>query len=300
MNDMHRQCDNNNNTTTAHRSMIGGDGGDTLLRLAGAAWFVLSEADEWSWWQYVAWMSIVLAALELLSASVLLVGDATVGRTIPMRGKHLDRFEPLDVAFVVFNKCTTPLFAYHAARAAWRGSFVRFALPDSFGSLLGALALLPVLYVVYDLFYTLFHRALHHRALYRFVHKHHHRQKAPSRGNLDAVNVHPFEFIVGEYTHLLAIFLVGRLLAPVHIAVVVVFILFGGVLASLNHTRFDVKAPLVPALYQVKFHDIHHWYPDSNYGQYTVLWDYLFGWFKPYPNDQRGVRDAISTKLRAD
>jgi sterol desaturase/sphingolipid hydroxylase (fatty acid hydroxylase superfamily) len=82
-------------------------------------------------------------------------------------------------------------------------------------------------------------------------------------------------------------------------------ILFGGVLASLNHTRFDVKAPLFPAIYQVKFHDIHHWYPDSNYGQYTVLWDYIFGWFKPYPNDQRGVRAsaAISpatSKLRAN
>lgn len=34
---------------------------------------------------------------------------------------------------------------------------------------------------------------------------------------------------------------------------------------------------------QVKFHDIHHWYPDSNYGQYIMLWDHAFGWFKPYP-----------------
>ena len=24
-------------------------------------------------------------------------------------------------------------------------------------------------------------------------------------------------------------------------------------------------------------------YPDSNYGQYIMLWDHAFGWFKPYP-----------------
>jgi sterol desaturase/sphingolipid hydroxylase (fatty acid hydroxylase superfamily) len=37
------------------------------------------------------------------------------------------------------------------------------------------------LYVVYDLFYTLFHRFLHHRSVYWLVHKHHHRQHAPTR-----------------------------------------------------------------------------------------------------------------------
>lgn len=61
---------------------------------------------------------------------------------------------------------------------------------------------LPLLYVVYDLFYTVGHRALHHRSVYKYVHKHHHRQRAPSRGNVDAVNVHPFEFVSGEYNHL--------------------------------------------------------------------------------------------------
>ena len=34
---------------------------------------------------------------------------------------------------------------------------------------------------------------------------------------------------------------------------------------------------------QVKYHDIHHWFPESNYGQYIMLWDRLMGSFKPYP-----------------
>lgn len=75
--------------------------------------------------------------------------------------------------------------------------------------------------------------------------QHHHRQKAPSRGNLDAINVHPFEFAVGEYLHLLPIYLV-----PCHAYAVVFFVLAGGVLASLNHTRLDISLPL--GIYSVK------------------------------------------------
>jgi hypothetical protein len=47
------------------------------------------------------------------------------------------------------------------------------------------------LYVVYDLFYTLFHRFLHHRSVYWLVHKHHHRQHAPTRCVASKPNVPP-------------------------------------------------------------------------------------------------------------
>lgn len=158
--------------------------------------------------------------------------------------------------------------------------------------LVNSLVALPLLYVVYDFFYTLFHRALHHRSLYRHIHKHHHRQKAPSRGNADAVNVHPFEFLSGcvlclcalatllqacaacsglnhihfpstqttrEYNHLLAIHLVAQFLPSLHALTVLVFIILGGFLASLNHTRFDIKAPgVLDLLYQVRVRACMH------------------------------------------
>lgn len=38
-----------------------------------------------------------------------------------------------------------------------------------------------------------------------------------------------------------------------------------------------------PTYIQVKYHDIHHWFPESNYGQYIMLWDRLMGSFKSYP-----------------
>ena len=59
-------------------------------------------------------------------------------------------------------------------------------------------------------------------------------------------------------------------------------------LASLNHTRHDVRITLtLPRIgtiliYDVRAHDVHHRLPRSNYGQYIMLWDRLMGSYKPY------------------
>ena len=103
---------------------------------------------------------------------------------------------------------------------------------------------------------------------------HHHRQISPTRGNYDAINVHPFEFLVGEYNHLFVVWLV-----PCHAATILSFLIFGGVLASLNHTRLDLQ---IPGFYDVRNHDVHHRWPRSNYGQYTMFWDRVFGWYRDY------------------
>lgn len=235
-------------------------------RVLGGIMFFLVESREWRWWHYLAWCSFILLVLELLSSLVMLYGRVRFNESqlIAHRGKHLDELSRLDLSFITFNKLTTTLFTMHLLRYAWYSDAVRWSVPQGAADWLLTAALFPALFVVYDFFYTLFHRALHLRGLYKHIHKHHHRQKAPSRGNVDAVNVHPFEFVSGEYNHLLACLIVGRLLAPVPAPMIIAFILIGGVLASLNHTRFDVKFPLFNGVYQVKFHDIHHWYPNSN------------------------------------
>jgi hypothetical protein len=146
------------------------------------------------------------------------------------------------------------------------------------------------------------------------------------------VSVHPIEFATGEYNHLLTLWLVAAHLLPwagraaaqagliaspeawrMHVAVPVVFVVLGGVLATLNHTRFDVRFPVpglewffevslqrgtgrgghvvgrrisLPAALsarQTRLHDVHHWYLNANYYQYCVLWDWVFGTYKPYP-----------------
>lgn len=75
----------------------------------------------------------------------------------------------------------------------------------------------------------------------------------------------------------------------IHIIGVLFFIVTGGIMASLNHTRYDLRLPLFPNLWQVRFHDVHHWAPKTNYAQYTLLWDHIFGSFKPHPDEPNGV-----------
>jgi sterol desaturase/sphingolipid hydroxylase (fatty acid hydroxylase superfamily) len=131
--------------------------------------------------------------------------------------------------------------------------------------------------------------------VYRLVHKHHHRQHAPSRGNTDAINVHPFEFVVGEYIHLLSLLICGHLLRDgVHVGAVMTFIVLGGVAASLNHTRLDVRVPW--GVYEVRAHDVHHRLPKSNYGQYTMAWDRLLGTFRQYSDAAQGPGGATPKK----
>jgi sterol desaturase/sphingolipid hydroxylase (fatty acid hydroxylase superfamily) len=191
---------------------------------------------------------------------------------IKVRGKHLDKLESIDNTYIFINKCLTVIFTYHVIWLCYITPSIKWKIEEI--TLANTIGSLICFYIFYDFFYMWFHRILHIRALYPWIHKHHHRQKAPSRGNTDAINVHPFEFLVGEYLHLLTIYII-----PCHIITVACFIMFGGIFASLNHTRFDIQ---IPGVYSVNVHDVHHRLPESNYAQYIMLWDYLFGSYRPY------------------
>jgi hypothetical protein len=99
-----------------------------------------------------------------------------------------------------------------------------------------------------------------------------------ARGNTDAVNVHPFEYICGEYNHLLAVMLV-----PCHAAAALAFVVVGGVLASLNHTRFEVPSPQ----------------PHSRSWWWAACWrrSTTRGSRYPAPNPTWGVRPSTDAKV---
>lgn len=255
---------------------------------AGAA-FALHDRATWSAAHYVAWALVVAGGMEALTQLVSSCGHVVArARRIRAQGKPLADFEPVDRAFQAINKLVTAAFAYHAVAWAATSPLVRWRPADA--TLANTALALPALFVVYDLPYTLFHRLLHHGAVYGYVHKHHHRQSAPSRGNPDAINVHPLEFVLGEYNHLLAAFLVASALSAathgrdgLHVATLVVFVLGGGVLASLNHTRFDARVSVLGVpVYSVALHDVHHHAYNYNYAQYVPVWDYLLGTYRPH------------------
>lgn len=238
--------------------------------------FQINDITTWTVQFGVVFAGAIWLGLEILSRFLPLVCGTP--KAIKVKGKHLDKFESIDLTFIFINKLFTIMFVYHVIQVTWSTPSVKWAASEL--SVANTIGSFVAFVAFYDYFYMWFHYFLHVRWLYPWIHKHHHRQKAPSRGNLDAINVHPFEYITGEYLHLLTIYLI-----PCHISAVVVFILLGGILASLNHTRFDIELPL--GLYDVKAHDVHHRIPESNYGQYTMYWDKLHGFYRSYEGKEK-------------
>ena len=49
-----------------------------------------------------------------------------------------------------------------------------------------------------------------------------------------------------------------------------------------NPTSIPTYTQLIVGLYSVKYHDIHHRLPETNYSQYTMCWDHVWNTFRPY------------------
>jgi len=237
---------------------------------------------------YLVLTLVILTSLELINQFLLKFYSSVHSTTfVPVRGKHLDTLSTKDWFFITVNKLQIPPFIYlllhycHTNTASVPWELDELTLSNT-------LLPIPLLFIVYDLFYSLFHRFLHIKQMYVHIHKHHHHQKAPSRGNLDAVNVHPFEFFGGEYCHWWALYLLNQAGLPVHILTIKLFLLLGGIFATLNHTRFDLNVTLANVrLYCAAAHDVHHRVPLTNYGQYIMLWDWVLGTYKPYNKEER-------------
>jgi sterol desaturase/sphingolipid hydroxylase (fatty acid hydroxylase superfamily) len=223
---------------------------------------------------------------------------------IPVRGKHLDDLRFMDTVCIGFSKANTGPFTYFYLRYCWMN------LPWHWREITVTNTLLPLpfLFILFDATYALMHGVLHWQCLYPYIHKHHHVQKAPSRANIDAVNVHPIEFLLGEYNHWLVMYVwTSHFRLPLHVGAAFAFLVVGGILAGINHTRFDmvVSVPVprfflralsgnkstAPSktvesqvdtvetfwttmpIYDSKAHDVHHRIPQSKCVLFTVaLW----------------------------
>eukprot|EP00514_Thraustochytrium_sp_LLF1b_P012871 CAMPEP_0184545516 /NCGR_PEP_ID=MMETSP0199_2-20130426/4358_1 /TAXON_ID=1112570 /ORGANISM="Thraustochytrium sp., Strain LLF1b" /LENGTH=251 /DNA_ID=CAMNT_0026939821 /DNA_START=148 /DNA_END=903 /DNA_ORIENTATION=- len=232
--------------------------------------FDLGNWRTWQTWQLASFWVIAVLGQEVLQQFLVFLGRFAFKR-IPETGKPLEKFGPKDWFFVCFNRFSVPLMTYHLLsfvsnnRNHIEWDLEKLSYRNSVGSVVAYFAL-------YDILYVPFHGILHMRGIYKYIHKHHHRNAAPFRGNIDASNTHPVEFLVGEYLHLLVVYIV-----PGHVLAVAFFLIFGGLLASMNHTRLDLS---IPGIFNVRAHDKHHHMPQSNYGQYTMFVDKLIGTFQ--------------------
>lgn len=265
-----------------------------------AVWRRISSGPlHWSSMDKVLFFSLIVLALEILNFVCNHSGEWINVKHIPVRGKHLDDYSSTDHLFIGISKAQTGPFLYLLLRYCFYEDNVVWTFEEENFSLKTILLPLPILFLVYDFFYTLLHGFLHIKAIYPLIHQHHHVQKAPSRAIDDAVNVHPIEFTLGEYNHLWTIFLCCRVAnLRMHVLAPLLFSGIGGVLAGWNHTRFDLTFKLFGVtLYDSKAHDVHHRIPQSNFGQYTIFWDYMFGSYRPYdPTDRVNPKAQLDPK----
>lgn len=54
---------------------------------------------------------VILAGLELLNVLITMLFSSA--KSIPIKGKHLDKLETIDNAFIITNKLVTVVFVYH-------------------------------------------------------------------------------------------------------------------------------------------------------------------------------------------
>lgn len=240
-----------------------------------------------------AFLIMIFVGFEFYNHIVIPTVGLLVRSRIPFHIKPLERLSFLDKLYIFLAKVVTALFVYHTYKFTVATDVSRISLDFRTNAIITALKYFPLhlfaLIMVYDFFYTLFHWALHWPPIYPLVHKHHHRQMSPFRGNADAINDHPLEYVSGEYLHLFALYLLTRCVPAqqVHAISVVLFIFIGGTLASLNHTRINFH---IPFMFNVNSHDYHHRQPKVNFGQYVMFWDWVFGTYQAegtLPSDQK-------------
>jgi len=212
---------------------------------------------------------------------------------LPVRGQHLDELTKKDKMFLLWNKISNGPFVLVAfLYINWDPNFLWEPKDMTW---MNILVPFPVFFIVYDFFYTLGHMFLHQKGIYALIHKHHHRQQAPSRGSTDALNVHPLEYAFGQYSAILTMFLMCRFM-QMHLVCGNLIMFATNAASCFNHQRYDIKIPFFFGinLYESKCHDLHHRIPNVNFGQYIQLWDWVFGSHRSYSYHTKDPIDPMN------
>lgn len=145
------------------------------------------------------------------------------------------------------------------------------------------LAVSPLLFLAFsDCIIYFVHRGLHHRLLYKSLHKPHHSfiHTTP----FAAFAFHPVDgYLQGFAYHLFAF------LAPMHGVVHLASLAVVSMWTINIHDRVSLG---IPGVNGAMHHTVHHTTFKSNYGQYTTLWDRLFGTYKdPWEDPPRELSE---------
>lgn len=193
--------------------------------------------------------------------------------------KTLERLEFVDYAYLTINSVIEYVFLHGLFWYMLNSPLIARSAFDV--TVFNTFPALFLMFAVDDLFYTPCHLLMHMPPLYEWVHKHHHRQRVPTRGYPDAGNEHPIEQFVGLGCVWGALLVVPRV-TGLHAGTVFVYFSLYAALAMLNHMRYDVKFSWLGFKYTVRAHEMHHRFPRCNYAQYFMFYDKLLGTFRDY------------------
>ena len=230
------------------------------------------------------------AAAFVAARIVLLVGVegvvSAVGRRLSKLPTRTGGRQPykhpiglLDCTYIAANSLVEFTFMSHLSRFLWLSPRIdrHFA---ALSVLNGPVATWLML-VVDDMLYAPTHRLLHWPPLYGWVHKHHHRNAFPTRGYIDGANEHPLEQVIALSLHWVAAHIVARIVG-LHVAAAVAHLLLKAAGACFNHTGHDLRFSALGVDYSVRAHEMHHRYPQKNFGQCVMVWDRIMGTYSPY------------------
>jgi lathosterol oxidase len=170
------------------------------------------------------------------------------------------------------------LIVYHVARNSATTLYFDFGEHPWWWAAAG----FAVTVVLHDMYFYTTHRLMHLAPLFKAVHAGHHRSITPTPWAI--LSFQPLETISQFGFFALVIFFV-----PLHPATLLAYLLFDGIVNAAGHCGHEFvpqasqKHWLLKYLNSVTHHDLHHSRLRYNFGQYSNIWDRLFGTFLDRP-----------------
>jgi len=109
----------------------------------------LWDYSSWPFWFAVAFATIIAIGVEILAFIVL--NAFAFAPPIAIKGKHLDVLEPIDTAFICFNRVSMIPFMYHAIQVVYYTPSILLRPEDA--TLMNTFGSLVAFFVFYDFFY---------------------------------------------------------------------------------------------------------------------------------------------------
>lgn len=136
-------------------------------------------------------------------------------------------------------------------------------------------SIIPVMFIIYDLYFYVTHRVMHHKKLFNLFHVTHHKSKEISP--ITALSMDILEAIINQGALIMLFFIFPIHTSHVYLWVVVTIsytiYLHSGI--ELFSNKF-LETKIGKLINTTKTHSEHHLKFKGNYGYYTLIWDKIF------------------------